>query len=51
MKREAAISKEINAELSAGSGKKLSKAEKDERSVPLWCISPLPTLHTVLYIN
>ena len=33
MKRESAISKEVLAELSSGSGKKLTKAEKDERYV------------------
>ena len=31
MKRESAVSKEVLAELSSGSGKKLTKAEKDER--------------------
>ncbi len=33
MKRESAISKEVSAELNSGSGKKLTKAEKDERYV------------------
>ena len=36
MKRESAVSKEVLAELNAGSGKKLTKAERDERSV--WSI-------------
>ena len=33
MKRESAVTKEVLADLSAGSGKKLTKAEKDERWV------------------
>lgn len=36
MKRESAVSKEVLAELSSGSGKKLTKAEKDERYVNFW---------------
>ena len=35
MKRESAVSKEVLADLSSGSGKKLTKAEKDERFVNL----------------
>ena len=31
MKRESAVTKEVLAELSSGAGKKLTKAEKDER--------------------
>ena len=31
LKREAAVSKEVLSELSSGTGKKLSKSEKDER--------------------
>ena len=45
MRREAAISKEINAELNASSGKKLSKAEKDERSVPHNSLTLIMLIH------
>lgn len=34
IKRESAVSKEVLAELNQSSGKKLTKAEKDERYVP-----------------
>ena len=36
MKRESAVSKEVLAELSSGSGKKLTKAEKDERYIKFY---------------
>ena len=45
MKRESAVSKEVLADLSSGSGKKLTKAEKDERFVNLWVNSALYTIN------
>ena len=51
MKRESAVSKEVLAELSSGSGKRLTKAEKDERWVKYHAYSNTPSDVSVFWYS